>query len=292
MAKTGATAPLAYGIEETDRLWLRVWKTRKQQIKIGLVWVGMLSGLFWVLVQLGLDVEFMKARFALVTIGKDAFRLAEFPLWQGIVVTIKISIISIMIAIVLALLGALARLSNNALFNGIASFYVSFIRGTPLLVQIYIVFLGLPRFVPQDVTTNILTPVNSAIIALSVNYGAYMTEIFRAGIQSIGHGQTEAAYALGMTYWQTMRRIVLPQAFRVIIPPVGNEFIAMLKDSSLVSVAGGVWDLTFLAQKVGRRYFRNMETFIIAAGLYWLLTIVFSTVQSRIEGRFSQAYER
>jgi len=259
---------------------------------VGLVWVGLMLGLLWVLIQLGLDVPFMQEKFSLVTVGKDALRVSEFPLWQGVIVTFKISALSIMIAIVLALFGALARLSNNALFNGIASFYVSFIRGTPLLVQIYIVFLGLPRFVPEEVTTTILTPINSAVIALSVNYGAYMTEIFRAGIQSIGHGQMEAALALGMTYGQAMRRIILPQAVRVIIPPVGNEFIAMLKDSSLVSVAGGVWDLTFLAQKVGRRHFRNMETFIIAAGLYWLLTILFSAVQSRIEARLSTAYER
>ncbi len=263
-----------------------------QSIKVGLVWVSLMLGLLWVLIQLGLDVPFMREKFSLVTVGKEVFRLSEFPLWQGIIVTIKISAISILIAIVLALFGALARLSNNALFNGIASFYVSFIRGTPLLVQIYIVFLGLPRFVPENVTTTILTPINSAIIALSINYGAYMTEIFRAGIQSISHGQMEAALALGMTYSQAMRRIILPQAVRVIIPPVGNEFIAMLKDSSLVSVAGGVWDLTFLAQKVGRRHFRNMETFIIAAGLYWLLTILFSAIQSRIEARLSTAYER
>ena len=270
----------------------RLWVGYHQAIKVSLVWAGLLLGLFWVLIQMGLDGAFMREQFALVTIGKPSFDLSEFPLWQGIVVTIQISLVSILIAVVLALMGALARLSSNPILNGLAGFYVSFIRGTPLLVQIYIIFLGLPRFVPPDVTKNILTPMNSAIIALSVNYGAYMTEIFRAGIQSIGHGQREAAYALGMTYGQTMRRIVLPQAFRIIIPPVGNQFIAMLKDSSLVSVAGGVWDLTFLAQKVGRRHFRNMETFIIAAGLYWLLTIIFTAVQSRIEKRSAAGYER
>jgi len=125
------------------------------------------------------------------------------------------------------------------------------------------------------------------VIALGFNYGAYMTEIFRAGIQSIGKGQTEAAYALGMTGRQTMQRVILPQAVRLIIPPVGNEFIAMLKDSSLVYIMG-VWEVLFRAQKIGRQYFHSMETLFVAAVFYWMLTMVFSAFQERLERRMAR----
>ena len=122
----------------------------------------------------------------------------------------------------------------------------------------------------------------AGILALSVNYGAYMTEIFRAGIQAVSKGQQEAAAAIGMSRAQTLRRIILPQAFRIVIPPIGNEFIAMMKDSSLVSLMG-VWELTFRANKIGRQYFRNVETLIIAAAFYWILTVVFQFLQDNLE---------
>jgi polar amino acid transport system permease protein len=118
-----------------------------------------------------------------------------------------------------------------------------------------------------------------------------MTEIFRAGIQAIGKGQHEAAQALGMSRAQTFRRIVLPQAFRIVIPPIGNEFIAMMKDSSLVYVMG-VWELTFRAQKIGRQNFRNMETFLIAAGFYWILTVAFQFLQGKLEDYMARGERR
>lgn len=130
--------------------------------------------------------------------------------------------------------------------------------------------------------------VPTSILALSINYGAYTTETFRAGIQSIGKGQSEAAYALGMSPWQTMRLIILPQAFRVVIPPVGNEFIAMTKDSALVSIIG-VQELLWRAQKVGQQYFHSMETLLTAAAFYWIMTIVLQGVQSRIERRLARS---
>jgi polar amino acid transport system permease protein len=133
--------------------------------------------------------------------------------------------------------------------------------------------------------------VPAGILALGVNYGAYMTEIFRAGIQAIGKGQHEAAEALGMSRGQTFRRIVLPQAFRIVIPPIGNEFIAMMKDSSLVSVMA-VWELTFRAQKIGRQNFRNLETFIIAAAFYWVLTVIFQFLQGKLEGYMARGERR
>jgi polar amino acid transport system permease protein len=133
------------------------------------------------------------------------------------------------------------------------------------------------------------------VIALGLNYGAYMTEIFRAGIQSVGHGQSEAAEALGMTYVQKMRRVVLPQALRVIVPPTGNEFIAMMKDTALVSFLGTSLDQMEIfrrAQLVGRADFRNLEALIVAALLYWGLTTVFQYFQLRLERRLSKGYVR
>ena len=183
--------------------------------------------------------------------------------------------------------------------QGVSSFYTSFFRGTPLIVQMFLIFLALPQLAPptlpglRDSLT--LTALQAGIIALGLNYGAYMTEIFRAGIQSVGHGQVEAAEALGMTYRQRMRRIVLPQAVRVIIPPTGNEFIAMLKDSALISLLGSVvaqMEIFRRAQLVGRADFRPLEAFVVAAGLYWILTTVFQFFQTRLERRLSAGYVR
>ena len=134
------------------------------------------------------------------------------------------------------------------------------------------------------------------MIGLGLNYGAYMTEIFRAGIQSVGHGQAEAADALGMTYSQRMRRVVLPQAIRVIIPPTGNEFIAMMKDTALVGFLGsavGQAELFQRAQLAFSASIRNrLESLLVAAALYWLLTSVFTFFQSRLERRISKGYVR
>jgi polar amino acid transport system permease protein len=128
-------------------------------------------------------------------------------------------------------------------------------------------------------------------LALSLNYGAYMTEIFRAGIQAISHGQTEAARALGMSNWQTMRLVILPQAFRIIIPPIGNQFIAMQKDSSLVSIMG-VWEITFLANRYARKDSKFIEMFLLAAAIYWVLTIISEWLQGRLERYMAQTSRR
>ncbi len=118
-----------------------------------------------------------------------------------------------------------------------------------------------------------------------------MTEIFRAGIQSIAFGQREAALSIGMTPWQTMRRIILPQAVRIIIPDIGNQFIAMQKDSALVSVMG-IWEITYRANRLARKDSRFMEMFLLAAALYWILTIISSWLENRLERRLAHAYER
>jgi polar amino acid transport system permease protein len=138
-------------------------------------------------------------------------------------------------------------------------------------------FLALPQLGVQ------LPGLWAGVLALGLNYGAYMSEIFRAGILSVSKGQREAALALGLTYGQTMRRIILPQALRFAIPPTGNEFIAMLKDSALVSATGFVHEIMWRATRVGRANFRNMEALIIAAVFYWVMTLIFTGVQGRLE---------
>ncbi len=200
----------------------------------------------------------------------------------GIGATIGISILSITLATLLALLAALGRLSTFPPFYAVSTFYVSLIRGTPLYLQIFFFFLALPQL------GIVLPGLWAGVLALGLNYGAYMSEIFRAGIAAVGKGQREAAMAIGMTPRQTMQRIVLPQALRFAIPPTGNEFIAMTKDSALVSATGFVHELMWRATRVGRAHFRNLEALIIAAIFYWIMTLILTGLQSRLEARMSR----
>ncbi len=256
-----------------------------QGLKVTLVWVGLIALLVAGLLMLKISPSYMLEHYGIIL--------------QGAGTTLYVSLVSIAIATVLALLGSVARLSSNSFAQGISGFYVSLVRGTPLLIQIYVIYLGLPQIGLQlsDLGFKtlgnlfILDAVPAGILALSLNYGAYMTEIFRAGLQSISFGQREAAIALGMTPIQVMQRVVLPQAIRIIIPDVGNQFIAMQKDSALVSIMG-VWEITYLANRYARRDSRYMEMFLVAAAAYWILTIISSWLQSRLEKRMAQAYER
>jgi len=201
---------------------------------------------------------------------------------SGIGSTIGISILSIILATILALLAALGRLSKFPPIYALSTFYVSLIRGTPLYLQIFFFFLALPQL------GIILPGLWAGVFALGLNYGAYMSEIFRAGLAAVSKGQREAAMAIGMTARQTMQRIVLPQALRFAIPPTGNEFIAMTKDSALVSATGFVHELMWRATKVGRAHFRNLEALIIAAVFYWIMTLLLTALQSRLEARMSR----
>jgi polar amino acid transport system permease protein len=256
-----------------------VQATSRQQFRFvawtAVVWIGILILIVAFFSFIHLDLSFMLKWLPFIA--------------EGVATTLFVSVASILLACVIALIGALGRLSRNPLFFGPATFYVSIIRGTPLMVQILIWYLALPQVripvvLPEGL---VLEPMLAGIFALAVCYGAYMTETFRAGIQSISKGQTEAAMALGMTRSQTMRRIVLPQAFRVIIPPIGNDFIAMTKDSSLVYVMG-VWEILFRASKIGRQYFRNFETLVIAALFYWIMQIILQYFQSKLEARMAR----
>ena len=220
--------------------------------------------------------------FILVTVNVDtAFLQQTIPfILAGVPITLFLAITSIFFATILAGLGALGRLSRNPYLNGIASFYVSFFRGTPLLLQILFIYLALPQ------AGIVLPAVPTAIVALSLNYGSYMTEVFRSGIEAVPHGQTEAAQSLGMNSRTTFRRIIAPQAFRIVTPAVGNDFISMIKDSSLASVVG-VQEILWRAQTAGRPTFQSMQTLLVAAFIYWVLTILFSLFQNRLERRMA-----
>jgi polar amino acid transport system permease protein len=200
----------------------------------------------------------------------------------GIGQTLLVSFLSIILAIVLALLAALGRLSTIPPLYAISTFYVSLIRGTPLYLQIFFFFLALPQL------GIILSGLFAGVLALGLNYGAYMSEIFRAGLASVGKGQREAAIAIGMNPRQTMQRIVLPQALRFAIPPIGNDFIAMTKDSALVAATGFVHEVMWRATRVGRAEFNNLEALIIAAVFYWIMTIILTYFQGIIEARLAR----
>lgn len=258
----------------------------QQQRRRRFVWGVAIS---WLLLMTALFFLFSGVQFNLFgleirTIQLDFGFMRQYASYiaQGIGLTLLLAFLSISLAIVLALLGALGRLSRFPPAYALATFYVSLIRGTPLLLQIIFFFLALPQL------GIVLRGFWAGVLALGINYGAYMTEIMRAGIQSVDIGQREAALAIGMTPFQVMRRIVLPQALRVVIPPIGNEFIAMLKDTALISVTGFAWEILWRAQKVGRANFRSLEALLIAALIYWILTIIFSAIQSHIEKRLAK----
>lgn len=246
-----------------------------------LVWWIVILGVLVAMFS-GIRLQLGPLEFETIKLDGEFIARAAPIISEGAVQTLIISVASIVLASVLALLTALARLSRFAPLYAVATFYVSLIRGTPLLLQIFFFFLALPRM------GIILSGTMAGITALSLNYGAYMSETFRAGIQSVGKGQREAALALGMTHGQMMRRIVLPQALRLVIPPIGNDFIAMLKDSSLASTTGFVRELMWLGQNLGRREFRSLEALLIIALWYWGMTIIFSWLQGRLEIRLAR----
>ena len=242
------------------------------KVQIGIVWLELLLLFIAFFETFRLSLPFIREKL-------------PFLISQGVVTTLYVSAISIVIASAIAVAGAVAKLSNNAFAYAIASFYTSFFRGLPLLMQVYLIYLGLPQL------GFVINAVPAGILALSLCYGAYMTEIFRSGIQSIDRGQWEASRSMGFGFALTMRRIILPQALPVIIPPTGNQFISMLKDSSLVSVIG-VWELMFLARTLGQKTFQHMEMLISAAMIYWMLSICLELIQSRIERHYARSKVR
>ena len=209
---------------------------------------------------------------------------------DGIAVSISVTVSSFVLVLFAGLLGGLGRLSKSPIVYGIATLCVELIRGITLLVQLiwwYFAFPVLMQNLGDSLNIEFLAryqanPIAMAIMGMVFCYGAYMSEIYRAGIQSIPKGQTEAARSLGMTYIQSMRYVILPQAIRVILPPVGNEFIALLKDSSLVSVVA-VTDLTRRAREYMSTHFNPIETWNLVALLYLVMTLLSARVVGALE---------
>ncbi len=241
--------------------------------------------------------------------GEPYGRIIQF-LFDGILTTLKLTVISFLLILVVGMLGGLGRVSRSHLINGAAWLYVEIVRGIPVLVWLLWIWFALPQVIQatgrsllqtcasssagwaQAITCPVgeavssikLQPIPAAVLGFTFAYGAYMTEIFRAGIQSIPKGQMEAARSLGMTYIQAMRYIILPQAVRVILPPVSNEFVTLLKDSSLVSILA-VSDLTRRGREYVARTFLSFDTFTMVAVCYLILTLFFTRVSTAIEHR-------
>ncbi|MCB0193592.1 MAG: amino acid ABC transporter permease [Anaerolineae bacterium] len=265
-----------------------------------------LSRLPWWLLILVLGAVFLIFRF----INDETYREIFNFLRSGIIVTIRVTVIAYVFAITFGLLAGLGRVSSNPIIYNIATLYVQIMRGLPILVTLlYVSFVIIPLVITQINTLgvylagigllgeeNILAMLGNrraglevnfeirAIIALAISYGAFSAEIFRAGIESIGRGQMEAARSLGMNYFEAMRHIILPQAVRRVLPPLGNDFIAMLKESSLVS-ALGVQDITQLGRLYSASSFEYLKTYNMVAFLYLSMTILLSMGVKTMETR-------
>lgn len=201
-------------------------------------------------------------------------------LLMGAGITVKITALSVTVGIIIGLFMGIARIARFRIFRIIAAIYVDFFRGTPLLVQIFLVYFALPLLTGQR-----SDPYVAAISACGLNSGAYVAEIFRSGIQSIDKGQMEAGRSLGMTWVQTMRYIIIPQAFKRVIPQLGNEFIALLKDSSLVSVIG-FEELTRRGQLIIAKTYASVEIWTCVAIIYLVMTLSISRLVAYLEWRF------
>lgn len=202
-------------------------------------------------------------------------------LLQGAVITIQITVMAVGCGFFIGMIAALANLSRFRIVRLLVKCYVELFRGTPLLVQIFMIYFALPMVIGQSIN-----PYVAAVTACSINSGAYVSEIFRAGIQSIDKGQMEAGRSLGLTWGQTMRYIVMPQAFKAIIPPLGNEFIAMMKDTSLISVIG-FEELTRRGQLIIARTYGSFEIWTAVAIIYLIMTLSISQLVAFLERRYN-----
>ncbi len=220
---------------------------------------------------------------ALCTLKPDPYWNVMKFVPDGLLVTFEVTIMSILLAIPIGLLTGLGKLSRNRAINLIASTYVEVIRGIPLLMQLFYIYYALGAILQ-------VSPIVAAVASLSFCYGAYMGEVFRAGILAVNKGQTEAARSLGFNRFQTLVIVVLPQAMRTILPPVGNECIAMLKDTSLVSIIA-VADLLRRGREYAAQTFEYFETYTIIALVYLIITLILSKGVSHLEGRLSK-YDR
>lgn len=249
------------------------------------------------------------AATAMVIATRPNFQEAFLFIRAGLGLTVSTTLVAYLIALAIGLMVGLGRISSSVVSRNISTLYVEVVRGIPMLVLIFTIALVLVPVVvdglnalggwlnaqglgalgaPLTAMQNKAVPMNlRAIIALSITYGAFLAEIFRAGIQSIGRGQMEAARSQGMTYWQAMRYIILPQAVRNVLPALGNDFISMLKDSSLVSVLA-VRDITQVARLYAGQSFRYPESYTTLAVMYLSMTVVLSMLVKVLEKRYQQ----
>ena len=257
---------------------------------------------YWLVAAIILAVIFL---YVMLT---DAdYRVILIAVAQGVKVTVTVTLIAFTLSLILGLIIGLMRVSHNRLANEVSTFYVEIIRGVPMLVILYyIAFVAAPAIVVpvnavgqallsigiladparalSEVTVRQMNFTARAVIALTIGYSAFISEIFRAGIESIGRGQMEAARSLGMSYPRAMRHVILPQAIRNVLPPLGNDFIAMLKDSSLVSVLG-VQDITQMGKVYAASTFRFFETYNVVAYLYLIMTVGLALILRGVEKR-------
>jgi polar amino acid transport system permease protein len=239
----------------------------------------------------------------LVTGKPDPFERIIVFVSDGIMVTIRLTIVAFVLILFAGLIGGLGRTSKNPLIYAIATVYVEIVRGVPLLVQLIFIYYAAPQALSAlgeaiSRTVPLLAPIGDSLIGIQLNpfiaavfgfticYGAYMSEIFRAGIQTIPRGQMEAARSLGMSSPQAMRYVILPQAIRAILPPVGNEFVALLKDSSLVS-AVAVADLTRRGREFMSSTLLSLETWVLIALIYLVMTLFASRIVAYMEHRLA-----
>ncbi|WP_255770941.1 amino acid ABC transporter permease [Pseudarthrobacter sulfonivorans] len=261
-----------------------------------LVAVGVIAILAAQLLQLFITNE----RFAWGTVGKYLFSDVIF---KGLLMTLGLTVVAMLLGTALGVILAICRISKNPVLSGFAAGYIWFFRGTPLLVQL-IFFYNLSALVPQlsfgipfappmwaTETNSVVTPMLVAILGLGLHEAAYMAEIVRGGLLSVDPGQREAGYSVGMTNYRVMRRVILPQAMRFIIPPTGNQVISMLKATSLVSVIA-MADLFYTAQSIYNRTFETIPLLIVSVIWYLVMTTLLNIGQSFIERHYSRSSKR
>ncbi|MGM0603719.1 MAG: amino acid ABC transporter permease [Bacillota bacterium] len=209
---------------------------------------------------------------------------------NGTQITVMLAFFAVLFGIFIGIFLAMFKISSNKILKAFASAYIEFIRGTPLLVQLFIIYYGLPMFGIEFPDFPLLGQnvgdFMAGVIAMSINSGAYVAEIFRAGIQAVDKGQMEAARSLGMPYGMAMKKIILPQAFKNILPALGNEFIVVIKESAIVSIIG-IHDLMYNADTVRGNTYKPFEPLIVAALIYFVLTFSLSKAVGYLERRLS-----
>jgi cystine transport system permease protein len=213
----------------------------------------------------------------------ELFIRARPLLAQAVLVTLFLGLAAFVLGSTLGMLIALARISSFRLLRALAFAYVSVFRGTPLLIQIMLIYFGLPAY---GIT---MQPIPAALLALTLFSASYISENFRSGIMAVDRGQWEAAWSMGMGYRKTMARIVLPQALRIAVPPLGSRLIGLMKDTSLASTITVV-ELTRVADQIGASTFRYMEMFLIVGAIYWIINQVLTLLQTWLENHLSRRY--